>query len=95
MIECRRCGCKHTKVTHTYRKDGRYRGKQITVIRRRRSCRYCGLCWFTTEHLEDLDDWEKPKTGDALETKPEPNEETTEKPKDSSTDKSNPYLPDD
>lgn len=94
MIECKRCGCKHSKVTNSYRKDGRYRGKQITVIRRRRSCRFCGYCWFTTEHFEDLDDWKESKLivprDKPVEEKPEPNDKLNKDPKGK-----NPYLPED
>lgn len=74
-IECKRCHSKFSSVTNSYRKDGTYKGKQISVIRRRRECQHCGYCWFTNEHFEDLDDWE----GSKLLTKKEDKEKQTDK----------------
>lgn len=89
-IECKRCGSKLNQVTNSYRKDGTYKGKQITIIRRRRCCRHCGYCWFTNEHFEDLDDWKPIKKKDIL--KEEESKEPKPKKKANSKDPTNPYL---
>ena len=91
-MNCRRCNSGLNEVTHTTRKDGRYKGKQITVIRRRRRCRHCGFCWHTNEHYEDLDDWKPTQKESQKKDEAAAPDIPEDKPPKS---KRNPFLPED
>lgn len=50
---CRYCGCRLSKVTHTWVIDAIRRRKRIKVIKRRRVCKHCGLSFTTIEYQVD------------------------------------------
>lgn len=61
-VQCRWCGCKDCRVTHTQKKTITRKGKSSELVRRRRVCRYCGVPFFTVEYYEDPDEGEVSST---------------------------------
>lgn len=54
-IECPGCGCRRNFVEETRIIDTHLRGKDWTIIRRRRKCKNCRKGFYTTETIEPDD----------------------------------------
>ena len=68
-FECRNCGCKQSKVRNTVVIERKFRGRDMTIIKRHRICRRCGLPYVTVEHkYEDQVAHEIPKYAALRET---------------------------
>lgn len=52
-IQCPNCGCKHLPAKKTTTHEFTFRGRKITIVRRRRVCRHCGTATFTQERNEE------------------------------------------